>query len=214
MYKILIERAIIMSEINKDLIGEINKFPPADIKYAEAISSIIINCNAALKQYKKVDSKKNKEQVVYAILKCKNLKFLKKTYKNSLEFLEKADLDAFHEDKKPSDVTKSLDFIVDELKKLSPAEKTYMLEARGFIKDNFEFLNKAENLDYVCKFIKRNIKIFLKKYQKFKNIESDKSLYESLQNNEMRRFEDFQKQFIKSFKSKYKVELKPVKMNK
>ena len=204
-----------MSEIK-----ELNKFPAEAVKYAEAISSIIINCNAALKQYKKDDSKKNKEQVVYAILKCKDIKLLKKTYKNSLEFLENVDLSAFHEDKIPDDVTKSLNFIIDKLKKaksenkLNPTEKAYLLKAGEFIKIKSKFPNKAENLNYICKFIEKNIKILLKKYPKFKNIENDKDIYESLQDNKLKRFEDFQKQFITSFKLRYKIDLKPVKMNK
>ncbi|MBR0423065.1 MAG: hypothetical protein IJJ04_00240 [Clostridia bacterium] len=197
-----------------DLISEINKFPSEDVKYAEAISSIIINCNVALKQYKKVDSKKSKEKVVYAILKCKNLKFLKKTYKNSLEFLERADLNAFHEDKKPSDITKSLDFIIDELKKLSPAENTYVLKARDFIEHKSKFPNRVQNLNDICRFIEKNVKILLKKYPKFENIEDDKDIYESLQDNKLKRFEDFQKQFMASFEAKYKIKLKSVKMNK
>ncbi|MBQ6143908.1 MAG: hypothetical protein IJI84_05470 [Clostridia bacterium] len=200
------------------------KVTPEQRKYATSIANIIINCNADLKQYKKVVpkekvySEKNKEQIIYAILQCKNLKTIKEKYKNSLEFLESGMIEVFHKNKTPEDVTRSLNAIIDRLKKekrtakLGGAGKKYLLDARNFIerKSKFPQAIKIRCLNEFCEFIEMNIKILSKTYNKFKEIVDDTDFYEALQDNSFNTFEKFQKEFIKNFKLSYKKVLKPL----
>ncbi len=197
---------------------------PEDRKYATVIASVIINCNSALKQYKKVvpkekvNSEKNKEQIIYAVLTCKNLKFLKENFKNSSEFLMNADIDIFHDNKTPKDVTTSLNVIIDKLKKekhsskLSGMEKKYLEKARKFIEMKSQFPNKVRNLNDICRFVEKNIKVLSKKYPEFKKIQDDK-IYKFLKDSSLSTFEKFQQKFIDVFDIAYKEELKPVKTN-
>lgn len=197
---------------------------PDDRKYATVIASVIINCNSALKQYKKVvpkekvNSEKNKEQIIYAVLTCKNLKLLKKTYKNSREFLMNADIDIFHDNKTPKDVTTSLNVIIDKLKKekrtsnLSSMEKTYLEDAHKFIEMKSQFPNRVRNLNDICRFVEKNIKVLSETYPKFKEIRDDK-IYKFLKDSSLSTFEKFQQKFIDVFEIAYKEELKPVKTN-
>ena len=183
-----------------------------DRKYATAIASIIINCNSDLKQFGK--AKENKEQIVYAVLQCKDFKKLRKTYKNSLEFLEKARIKFFHTDKTPEDVKKSLDKVLDAGPKepLTAQQKKYVEEAMKFVQHYSEFPSvvKTRALKEMSKFIKYNIKIFEKHFNPFKEI-ATASIYDELKGNKITTFKKFQEKFIKYFKLAYSGQvLKPI----
>ena len=197
---------------------------PDDRKYATSIASVIINCNSALKQYSKVvpkekiNSEKNREQIIYAVLTCKNLKFLKENFKNSREFLMNANIDLFHNNKTPKDVTTSLNVIIDKLKKekrvskLSGSENNYLKQARNFIEMKSQFPNRVRNLNDICRFVEKNIKVLSKKYPEFKKIKDDK-IYKYLTKSSLTTFEKFQKEFIDIFDTAYDEKLKPIKIN-
>ena len=203
---------------------EILGVSPDDRRYATSIASVIINCNSALKQYKKVvpkekvNSEKNREQIICAVLTCKNLKFLKENFKNSKDFLMNANIDLFHDNKTPKDVTTSLNVIIDKLKKekysskLSGMEKKYFEEARKFIEMKSQFPNKTKNLNDICRFVEENIEVLSKKYPEFKKIKDDK-IYKYLTKSSLTTFEKFQKEFIDIFDTAYDKKLKPIKIN-
>ena len=195
-----------------------------DRKYATAIAAVIINNNPSLKQYlktvpeEKVNFEKNRKQIEYAVLTCKNLKLLKETYKNSYEFLMNAGIDIFDNNETPKDVTKSLNTIINILKKqrrpsnLSSIEKTYLEDARKFIEMKSQFPNRVRNLNDICRFVEKNIEVLSKTYPKFKEIQNDK-IYKFLKDSSLSTFEKFQQKFIDVFEIAYNKKLKPVKIN-
>lgn len=175
----------------------------ADRKYATAIANYILHCNSALKEYKNVVERKsinftkNKEWIIYAVCDRSKEDFavLKENYKTGTEFLQKVDIDEFHDDKTPDDVKKSLDRIIAELKKpkskkpikkLTPSEKKiFVEEAKKFIEQSkFPNFIKTRCLPDICEFFEKNADIlyhvFHKEYEKKSNDDTIKRSFQAV----------------------------------